>query len=67
VPDKVALYARTEVTAMLTTASLFALPFFAISGILYIFVLWVMWMIVKCLKSMDASLKVIAGNSQIKS
>jgi hypothetical protein len=67
VPDEGPIYARTEVSSMLTTASLFALPFFAISGILYIFVLWVMWMIVKCLKSMDASLKVIASNSTIKS
>jgi hypothetical protein len=38
----------------------------AISGILYIFMLWVMWMIVKCLKSMDASLKEIARSSQAK-
>ncbi|MDP9050789.1 MAG: hypothetical protein M3O31_08720 [Acidobacteriota bacterium] len=44
-----------------------ALPFFAISGILYIFVLWVMWMVVKTLKSMDESLKEIARSSQIKS
>jgi len=42
------------------------IPFFAITGILYIFVLWVMWMIVKCLKSMDESLKEMARNSQLK-
>jgi type IV secretory pathway VirB3-like protein len=45
----------------------FAITFFAISGILYIFVLWVMWMIAKCLKSMDESLKEIARSSQVKS
>ena len=50
---------------MMMTA--FAVPFFAVAGILYIFVLWVMWMIVKCLKSMDESLKVLAHNSQTKS
>jgi hypothetical protein len=44
-----------------------AMPFFAVSGILYIFVLWVMWMIVKSLKSMDESLKEIARNAQAKS
>jgi hypothetical protein len=49
---------------MLTAAQLLAI---AISGILYIFVLWVMWMIVKSLKSMDDSLKEMARNSQIKS
>jgi hypothetical protein len=65
VPDEAPRYARSEVTPMLITA--FAVPFFAISGILYIFVLWVMWMIVKCLKSMDESLKAIASNSSIKS
>jgi hypothetical protein len=46
--------------------SLMALPFFAISGVLYIFVLWVMWMVVKTLKSMDESLKEIARSSQVK-
>jgi hypothetical protein len=49
---------------MLLTAM--AVPLFAISGILYIFVLWVMWMIVKALKSMEQSLKEIARNSHIK-
>jgi hypothetical protein len=43
-----------------------AIPFFAISGILYIFVLWVMWMIVKSLKSIDESLKEIAVSSKTK-
>jgi len=52
---------------MMTMMSALAVPFTAIAGILYIFVLWVMWMIVKCLKSMDQSLKVIAANSTIKS
>ncbi len=50
---------------MILTA--FAIPLFAISGILYIFVLWVMWMIVKTLKGMDESLREIARNSQVKS
>jgi hypothetical protein len=50
---------------MLLTAM--AIPMLAISGILYIFVLWVMWMIVKCLKGIDESLKEISRNSQIKS
>jgi hypothetical protein len=50
---------------MIMTA--FAIPFFAISGILYIFILWVMWMIVKSLKGMDESLKEIARSGQIKS
>lgn len=45
--------------------SLLAIPFMAISGILYIFVLWVMWMIVKALKGMDESLKAIAVSSKI--
>ncbi len=49
---------------MLTAMAM--IPFFAITGILYIFVLWVMWMIVKCLKSMDESLKEMARNSQLK-
>jgi hypothetical protein len=44
-----------------------ALPVLLVSGLLYIFVLWVMWMIVKSLKSMDESLKEMARNSQIKS
>ena len=44
-----------------------ALPVLLVSGLLYIFVLWVMWMIVKSLKSMDESLKEMASNSQIKS
>ena len=44
-----------------------ALPVLFVSGLLYIFVLWVMWMIVKSLKSMDESLKEMARNSQIKS
>lgn len=47
--------------------ALFAIPFLAVSGILYIFVLWVMWMIVKTLKGIDESLKEIARNSQSKS
>jgi hypothetical protein len=42
------------------------LPILAISGILYIFALWVMWMIVKSLKSIDVSLKEIARNNQVK-
>lgn len=42
--------------------SLLAIPFLAISGVLYIFVLWVMWMIVKSLKGIDESLKEIARN-----
>ena len=46
--------------------SAMAVPFFAISGILYIFVLWVMWMIVKSLKSMDQSLKEISVSSKTK-
>jgi type IV secretory pathway VirB3-like protein len=40
-----------------------ALPFLIVSGILYIFILWVMWMIVKSLKGMDESLKELARNS----
>jgi len=47
--------------------SAMAIPLFAISGILYIFVLWVMWMIVKALKSMEESLREMARNSQVKS
>jgi hypothetical protein len=47
--------------------SAMAIPLFAISGILYIFVLWMLWMVVKSLKSMDESLKEIAGTSKIKS
>lgn len=47
--------------------SAFMIPFFAVSGILYIFVLWVMWMIVKCLRGIDLSLKEIARSSQSKS
>jgi hypothetical protein len=41
--------------------SLMALPFVLISGILYVFVLWVMWMVVKALKGIDESLKQIAN------
>jgi hypothetical protein len=51
----------------MTLVSAFAVPFLAISGILYIFVLWVMWMIVKCLRGIDVSLKEIAHSSQVKS
>jgi type IV secretory pathway VirB3-like protein len=43
---------------------LMAFPFLAISGILYVFVLWVLWMVVKALKSMDESLKAIAVSSK---
>jgi hypothetical protein len=35
----------------------------AIAGMIYIFILWVLWMVVKSLKGMDASLKEIARNS----
>jgi hypothetical protein len=35
-------------------------PAIIISGLFYIFVIWVLWMIVKCLKGIDASLKEIA-------
>jgi len=44
-----------------------SVPLLAISGILYIFVFWVLWMIVKSLKSIDASLKEIARGPQIRS
>ena len=41
-------------------SALFALPVLIISAVLYIFLLWVMWMVVKSLKGIDASLKEIA-------
>lgn len=41
--------------------SMFAFPALIISGVLYIFVLWVMWMVVKALKGIDESLKQIAN------
>jgi hypothetical protein len=44
-----------------------SVPLLAISGVLYIFVFWVLWMVVKSLKSIDASLKEIARGPQTKS
>ena len=43
--------------------SIYFLPVVAIWGGFYIFVIWVLWMIVKSLKGIDASLKEIANSS----
>jgi hypothetical protein len=57
-------YARCEVLPMpVDTASTFAL---VISGLFSIFMIWVLWMVVKSLKGIDASLSEIAKNGSPK-
>ncbi len=41
-------------------------PALAVSVLFYIFMLWVLWMVVKSLKGIDASLREIAAKSSDK-
>jgi hypothetical protein len=44
----------------------FSSLYMIVVGVWFIFLIWVLWMIVKSLKSMDASLKEIARNGSNK-
>jgi hypothetical protein len=48
---------------MFSTIPVFGL---VIAAVVYIFIIWVLWMVVKSLKGIDASLKEIARNGSNK-